>query len=78
VFVFTSPQITGFALDMDRALLGVGIVVAFIVHLVSLRLDVPIGVEVCPNVTASRVVSSGGQVGCPVWAFLNRRVAPIQ
>jgi hypothetical protein len=78
VFAFTSPQITGFALDMDRALLGVGIVVAFIVHLVSLRLDVPISVEVCPKVTASRDVSSGGQVGRLVWAFLNRKVAPIQ
>jgi hypothetical protein len=63
VFAFTSPQITSFALDMDRALLGVDIVVAFIVHLVSLRLDVLISVEVCPNVTASCDVSSGGQVG---------------
>lgn len=78
MLAFTSSQITGFALDMDRALLGVVIMVAFIVHLVSLRLDVPIGVEVCPNVAASRVVLSGGHVGCPVRAFLNRKVAPIQ
>jgi hypothetical protein len=52
-------QMMGFALDTNWALLGGVIMVAFMVHLVSLKLDVSISVEACSNVTTSHVVLSG-------------------
>jgi hypothetical protein len=60
---FTRPiphwQMMGFALDTNRALLGGVMMVAFMVHLVFLKLNVSISVETCSNVTTSRVVLSG-------------------